>query len=322
MAEVIKAMKYWNGYEVCDDAARKDILKLNQGKAEAEHTHKLIDIEGVGTDVLPTKMGGTGRSNHTANSILSGNGSGSINNISTMNGAFYATGKDRAAQFGILPVAQGGTGQTTIEGIKNAIGFGENGVLPITSGGTGATTAEQALSNLGAAQTDHDHQITHIESESNDCSVEMKDGSTIDVKATTIMINGREYNKNQILVDCQVYMNGEQDTREFANGARASEQPHGLVFVFSYYEKGAAEPVKDTGWSTHFVPKDIISKDGAHTFLMVYNDNLHVYFGMKQLYINDREIGGHMWNDQYNTNNETGITFHNDRFVLRYVIGV
>ena len=51
---------------------------------------------------------------------------------------------------GIIPISQGGTGQTTASGVRNALGLGNTtGALPIVNGGTGASTAEQARTNLG-----------------------------------------------------------------------------------------------------------------------------------------------------------------------------
>ena len=55
-----------------------------------------------------------------------------------------------------IPVDVGGTGQTTIQGIKDMLGIGggtQGDVIPISGGGTGATTAAGALKNLGALST-------------------------------------------------------------------------------------------------------------------------------------------------------------------------
>lgn len=66
-----------------------------------------------------------------------------------------ATGKqDMAlcgdATFKVLPIAGGGTGQTTAAGVRNILGLGNtDGPLPIANGGTGADNANTALSNLG-----------------------------------------------------------------------------------------------------------------------------------------------------------------------------
>ena len=67
------------------------------------------------TNILPVNLGGTGRSSHLANAVLVGNGTGQVQNIQaeTGGGAFYATSPGGAPQFGVLPVAQGGTGAAT-----------------------------------------------------------------------------------------------------------------------------------------------------------------------------------------------------------------
>lgn len=55
---------------------------------------------------------------------------------------------------GIMPIAKGGTGQTTASGVRNALGLGNTtGALPIANGGTGANNASDALSNLGAVRS-------------------------------------------------------------------------------------------------------------------------------------------------------------------------
>lgn len=52
---------------------------------------------------------------------------------------------------GTLAVARGGTGQTTLQATRNAMGLGNTtGALPIANGGTGKTTAADARSALGA----------------------------------------------------------------------------------------------------------------------------------------------------------------------------
>lgn len=57
---------------------------------------------------------------------------------------------------GTLAVANGGTGQTTLAKVRNAMGLGDTtGALPIANGGTGASTAANARSNLGVPPTSH-----------------------------------------------------------------------------------------------------------------------------------------------------------------------
>ena len=65
------------------------------------------------TGTLPVANGGTGKATHTANALLTGDGTNAVKNVSTADGALYATAANGAAQFGTLPIAQGGTAGTT-----------------------------------------------------------------------------------------------------------------------------------------------------------------------------------------------------------------
>ena len=56
--------------------------------------------------------GGTGKTSHTSNSVLVGNGTNAVKNITTVSGALYSTGSGSEPRFGVLPEAQGGTGST------------------------------------------------------------------------------------------------------------------------------------------------------------------------------------------------------------------
>ena len=57
---------------------------------------------------------------------------------------------------GTLAAGHGGTGQTSLQATRNAMGLGNTtGALPIANGGTGATTASAALSNLGILTVDY-----------------------------------------------------------------------------------------------------------------------------------------------------------------------
>ena len=52
---------------------------------------------------------------------------------------------------GTLPSSRGGTGNTSLQATRNAMGLGNTtGALPVANGGTGATSAADARSNLGA----------------------------------------------------------------------------------------------------------------------------------------------------------------------------
>lgn len=97
-----------------------------------------------------------------------------------------------------------------------------------------------------------------------------------------------------------------------------SEQINGIVLVFSLYTSGAEQ---DVSINTFFVSKkEVELLPGApHTFFMMINSGFSV-IGSKYLYIDDSIITGHATNSTAGTNNN--MTFSNNRFVLRYVIGV
>lgn len=97
-----------------------------------------------------------------------------------------------------------------------------------------------------------------------------------------------------------------------------SKQRNGIVLVFSEYYDGEA---KNQTFSSHFIPKKLVAKHGGtgHCFWLA-NSNM-AYVGTKYLYIYDDHVTGHENNDL--TGAVTcGITCTNNRFVLRYVIGV
>lgn len=98
----------------------------------------------------------------------------------------------------------------------------------------------------------------------------------------------------------------------------ASKQPSGIVLVFSEYYDGE---VKNQTFSSFFVHKrSILAHAGSgNNFIMSTSNG--AYFATKYLYIRDDGITGHA-NNGLAITATSGITFNNNRFVLRYVIGV
>lgn len=95
-----------------------------------------------------------------------------------------------------------------------------------------------------------------------------------------------------------------------------SAQRHGIVLVFCYYNG-----TDDTNYNfqSFFVPKALVALETAgHTFML--NRAKFTYVGTKYLYIKDTSISGHA--DNSATGSANGITYANNKFVLRYVIGV
>lgn len=99
---------------------------------------------------------------------------------------------------------------------------------------------------------------------------------------------------------------------------KVSEQANGIILVFCYYNG-----TDDTnwGWVTRFIPKIMVelAPGAGHTIELTNGKFGSV--GTKYLYINDGSIVGHADNNVTGTSG-SGITYANNKFVLRYVIGV
>ena len=96
-----------------------------------------------------------------------------------------------------------------------------------------------------------------------------------------------------------------------------SQQQSGIVLVFSRYISGAAQ---DYYYSCHFVPKQLISVTPTSTLTFIMATSKFEAIAGKYLSITDTNITGNDWNDDTGTAN--GVTFANNSFALRYVIGV
>ena len=133
--------------------------------------------------------------------------------------------------------------------------------------------------------------------------------------AGEIKINGMRFGVNKVLWSGTSYMNGTQ-TAPLNEGI--SKQANGIILVFSYFSDGAAQ---NHSFTTHFVPKkDVELFPGCgHTYLMAINSGFSSV-GAKYLTFTDTVISGHASNVSSGTN--SGITFDNSKYVLRYVIGV
>lgn len=99
---------------------------------------------------------------------------------------------------------------------------------------------------------------------------------------------------------------------------KISVQPNGICLVFSEYYDGA---VKNQTFCSFFVSKNVVvSHEGCGHCFKMSTSNL-AYYATKYLYISDTKIVGHDNNNLTGTGT-CGIKYTNNRFVLRYVIGV
>lgn len=93
-----------------------------------------------------------------------------------------------------------------------------------------------------------------------------------------------------------------------------SKQKHGIVLVWSGYDP-VTKKINDTDWWYTFVPKSHLDGAGINC-----NGSGHWNNIMKYVYIADTQIKGHQWNAS--TRTSYGVTWNNDRSVLRKVLGV
>lgn len=78
-------------------------------------------------ETVPAENGGTGRTTLTSGALITGNGTGAVGQL-TGTGAVYAESNGNP-QFGTLPVSCGGTGVTTLDSLKTAMGLANGGFV-------------------------------------------------------------------------------------------------------------------------------------------------------------------------------------------------
>lgn len=154
----VSSQFYYTIDGTCDGVPASDfdeVLYYSYGKLESASALASSYISTLATSHITSgtfsvARGGTGKATHTANAILSGNGTSAVNNIATASGALYATAANGAATFGTLPVAQGGTGSTTLTANAILAGNGTSAVKKIaTASGAFYATAANGAASFG-----------------------------------------------------------------------------------------------------------------------------------------------------------------------------
>lgn len=142
-------------------------------------------------------------------------------------------------------------------------------------------------------------------------------GADLNLTGNTVNINGRAFGENKVLWSGASHMNGEQS---ITLSESVSSQVSGIVLVFSGYDTSTTQ-AKDASINTFFVSKKQVElfPSVGHTFILGINAE---FSGMaaKYLYFTDTTITGHAGNTSSGTN--SGISYNNSNYVLRYVIGV
>lgn len=136
------------------------------------------------------------------------------------------------------------------------------------------------------------------------------------ISNASVYVNGMEIAENKVLWSGEYYMT-ENQTATLTEVV--SKQATGIVLVFSRYNPG--EGVLNEQFNYHFVPKQIVALQNGKGSIFPMSTSNETFAASKYLYIYDDKIAGHANNDATGTGNN-GITYTNNRFVLRYVIGV
>lgn len=104
----------------------------------------------------------------------------------------------------------------------------------------------------------------------------------------------------------------------FTMAESVDKQKNGIVLVFSEYNSGTL----DSSFHTFFVHKHTVANhDGkGHAFHMsTYTASI---YAVKYLYITNTKVSGHSNNNTSAATGASGLTLTNNRFCLRYVIGI
>lgn len=191
---------------------------------------------------------------------------------------------------------------------------------------------EQDILTIG--QDGYNNQVGSTKLYGNEVDIFSHNGTTVqgnlDVRGT-LMVNGSDILANPqhvILWDAASPASPGTNLGElregqpfgFNNYATIGQQRNGAVFVFTLYDYSTKTYSNDSVHSFFVSKKEVELLEGApHTFLMGINAGFSV-IGAKYVYIYNDYIDGHESN--VSTGNNSGITFNNQRFALRYVIGV
>ena len=138
----------------------------------------------------------------------------------------------------------------------------------------------------------------------------------ININSTgSVYVNGMEIAENKLLWEGGYYMSANQS---ITLSEAVSKQANGIVLIFSAYESGSPA---DKNFNSFFVPKYLVANKAGYgsTFIMAASKFANI--ASKYLYIKDTTIDGYADNNTTGTA-ASGITFTNNAYVLRYVIGV
>lgn len=280
---------------------------IGNGTLNADHTYdiRVIVTDATDSTTKPTLLPGV---NYVIDILKGGKGI-AFNKPAELEGVADMNYQLRTLAGILQPVLETGTDFDTLftpntYTLKN-VTAGQYVNSPITSG----TGTLEVKSGGGEGQV---HQIVTVCSKTNPVKYERHYYSSAWGEWIITWWNG-----NKVLWGGDMTSGMYMTDGHTANLTEAvSDQRHGIVLVFCAYNSA-----DDTnyGWQSFFVPKWLVSAStSGHTFVLARGK--FTYTGTKYLYIKDTTITGHADNNLTGSNN--GITYANNKFVLRYVLGV
>lgn len=157
--------------------------------------------------ILPVAKGGTGKTSHTSNAVLIGNGSSAVKNVATKSGAFYATSANGAPQFGTLPIAYGGTGVSASSkwGLLNNLGIRQEYVTGwrLYAGRDASYNTQLQVSSLSEAQAISATYVGYYGADQLNLSPITVD---VDEQGQNIVLYARNSGSQDIVVRCYVLL--------------------------------------------------------------------------------------------------------------------
>lgn len=132
-----------------------------------------------------------------------------------------------------------------------------------------------------------------------------------------VEVNGTKLGQNKTLWSGTYYMSS---SHTITLNDNVSNQISGIVLVFSRYDIDGGAALNEH-FSYHFVPKQMIALQEGKGSIFNMSTSNESFSASKYLYIYDNKIEGHANNVATGTG-ATGVKYENNRFVLRYVIGV
>lgn len=138
----------------------------------------------------------------------------------------------------------------------------------------------------------------------------------VDLDGARISINGEKVltNNQKVLWNGALFMNAGQAATLSEN---VTDQNNGIVLIWSDYTNNQAN---NWHWNCQFIPKKQVELFPGCGITCIMSGGAFSLIGAKYVYISDDKITGNSNNGSAGSAN--GISYANNRFVLRYVIGV